>query len=124
MSRACYARDRRGLEVQGDLQAVGTEAAPITFTSEINNDGNQWVGIYFNTGTGYLKHLVMRYAGDRYNASIYVGAVRTDGEVRIENSLIERAGTDNDGAYPISIDADELHQVTLLNNTFAQNFPN
>ena len=50
------------LTVQGDLQAVGTIARPILFTSFDDTGPGQWDGLYFQNGSGNLEHLTVRYA--------------------------------------------------------------
>ncbi len=82
-----------GLIVQGHLEAIGTSAQPITFTSEIAGPG-QWDGIAFTGGSGHLRHTTVRYGGDYKNignphnrANIAVLDVLT-GQVLIESSQI------------------------------------
>ncbi len=77
------------LAVNGHLEAVGTPANPITFTSSSGAAGD-WEGLYFygggiNQGTGRLRHATVRYGGDIQYANIYVYDV-TDGQVLIESS--------------------------------------
>ncbi len=55
------------LIVEGDLQAIGTSAQPITFTSSTNNGPYQWNGIAIDGGTGTFDHVTLRYAGDFTN---------------------------------------------------------
>jgi uncharacterized repeat protein (TIGR01451 family) len=51
------------LRVRGHLQAVGTEAQPIVFTSVTDSDSGQWAGLVFDQGTGDLRHVTVRYGG-------------------------------------------------------------
>ncbi len=51
------------LIVEGHLQAVGTEAQPIIFTSQTDSAPGQWPGITIDGGTGTLEHVIVRYAG-------------------------------------------------------------
>ena len=81
------------LVVQGHLQAVGTEEAPVVFTSRQDSGPYQWKGITFEGGTGLLRHAIVRYAGrGSYGgpgggSGITAANVQT-GEVRIENSQV------------------------------------
>ena len=59
-----WATNDNHLLIQGHLEAVGTAANPILFTSTANNDSNQWGGLYFNGGSGHLNHVTVRYGGD------------------------------------------------------------
>ncbi len=63
------------LVVRGHLQAVGTEAEPIVFTSHADSGPYQWKGLTFEGGTGLLRHTIVRYAGRGcYGCSTYDGA--------------------------------------------------
>ncbi len=82
------------LVVRGHLEAVGTAAQPIIFTSHADSGPGQWMGLAFDGGTGNLRHTIVRYAGRGcYGCSIYDGAgilargVLT-GAVRIEASQV------------------------------------
>jgi hypothetical protein len=83
------------LQVLGHLEAVGSESAPITFTSVSDSRPGQWTGLVFDGGTGNLVHTTVRYGGDHSNSvlsyrqgsNIAMRNVLT-GEVRIENSAI------------------------------------
>ena len=114
------------LLIQGHLKAVGTAANPIIFTSAVDTDRNQWGGLYFNGGSGHLNHVTVRYGGDYLSsdfqyANIYVEKIRAGGELLIENSQILNAGTEAEPAYGMAIEATELPQVRLENNTFSGN---
>ena len=116
-------RDNQQLQVQGHLEAAGTAANPIIFTSELDTDINQWDGIHFNGGTGHLKHTIVRYGGDNFGASrrsnIYIRDIPLNGEIFIENSQIHYSGS-----YPLTIQADELHQLRLVGNDFSDSDEN
>lgn len=47
----------------GGLQAVGTPAQPITFTSAQNSGPGEWSGLVFDGGTGRLRYVTVRYSG-------------------------------------------------------------
>ncbi len=80
--------------VQGHLEAAGTEAEPVVFTSHDDSGPYEWRGIAFDGGTGLLRHAIVRYAGrECYGCPGYTGAgIRVAGvqagEVRIENSRV------------------------------------
>lgn len=84
------AKDARGLNIYGTLNAQGTAAQPIIFTSEANTSGGQWDGLWFsaasgNVGKGTLDYVDIRYGGDNYaNLYLYTGA-----NVTLTNSTIE-----------------------------------
>lgn len=79
------------LRVQGDLQAVGTPALPITFTSGADSAWGQWPGVVFAGGTGHLSYVTARYGGiqSSLNTNGTLNAVNVPaGGLLIENSLI------------------------------------
>ncbi len=78
------------LKVAGYLDAVGTAAQPITFTSADDSGPGQWAGLFFDGGAGYLRHAIVRYGGDAGGLKYSGIAVRDvlAGEVRIENSQV------------------------------------
>ncbi len=51
------------LRVEGRLEAIGTPARPITFTSSVNTGACQWQGLVFDGGAGDLRYATVRYAG-------------------------------------------------------------
>ncbi len=62
-------RSSAELRVLGHLQAVGllvtgVVTEPIIFTSAGNSGPDQWQGLVFDGGTGYLRHVVVRYGGN------------------------------------------------------------
>ena len=80
------------LDVLGRLEAIGTPAQPITFTS-VNEDWNKrWNGLLFDGGTGRMTNVVVRRSGGGWNsAGIWAAvAVRNalTGEVRLESSQV------------------------------------
>jgi uncharacterized repeat protein (TIGR01451 family) len=128
-----YGRDGTYIEVEGTLQAVGTAENKIIFSSEasqINPQGNQWAGLFFNGGAGQLNHTIISYGGDifpttTYRATIYIKTVKAGNEVRIENSQIQHGGTSADNLHgSVAINVGALHQVRLIDNNFSDNFPN
>jgi hypothetical protein len=92
------------LRVEGHLDATGTAAQPITFTSYENSAPNQWAGLVFDgtdgEGTGRLRHATVRYGG-RGNSvleilpgyhsgnNITIYNVK-NGEVRLDHVLVEK----------------------------------
>jgi len=78
--------DNTELKILGHLEAVGTAAEPVTFTSSsaVDDPSTWWRGIFFDGGTGNLKHVtVSKWHGDA-RAGIVVQDVLT-GQVRIES---------------------------------------
>ncbi len=51
------------LRVEGTLEALGTITRPITFTSIVDTGPYQWSGLAFEGGTGRLRYVTVRYAG-------------------------------------------------------------
>ena len=47
------------ISVQGFLEANGTNERPTTFTSLVDSAPEQWHGISFNGGGGYLNHIII-----------------------------------------------------------------
>jgi uncharacterized repeat protein (TIGR01451 family) len=60
--------------VQGHLEALGTPAEPITFTSTADTGPGQWGGLAFDGGTGHLRYVTLRYAGQRNSVSDDLGS--------------------------------------------------
>ncbi len=111
-------RDSARLEVQGHLQAVGLSSQPITFTSSADSGPGEWEGLYFNGGTGHLRHATVRYGGDADRcANIYVVNV-TGGEVRIESSQVLSAATYLAYDYGLHV---SNGWVVISDTTFAHN---
>ena len=59
--------DNTCLRVSGHLYAVGTETQSITFTSSADSEPEEWRGLAFEGGTGYLRHVTVRYGGQEYD---------------------------------------------------------
>ncbi|GMT98621.1 hypothetical protein KH5H1_27400 [Corallococcus caeni] len=96
----------------GSLNAVGTEAAPITFTGTTATPGS-WKGLAFksNNPANVLEHVVISYAGSEdafccdyfhgpggsleVRAAVVVGSQLQDSvsQVRIANTTVEKSGT-------------------------------
>lgn len=103
--------DNVELLVEGYLEALGTSAQPILFTSAVDSGPGQWSGLAFDGGGGHLRYATVRYAGDRNSVTdAGIGAwARSNiamrdvqaGEVRLENVTIrDMATTDQDmGIY-------------------------
>jgi hypothetical protein len=75
------------LQVLGHLEAVGTEGDPILFTSATDTGPGQWSGLAFDGGTGDLRHVTVRYAGDQ-NGITYSSIGVRNGQLRIESSQV------------------------------------
>ena len=82
------------LIVNGQLEAAGSEAAPIVFTSHSDSGPAQWQGITFDGGTGLLRHAIVRYTGrscygcpGTTSAAIAAVGVQS-GQVVIEDSQV------------------------------------
>ena len=87
-------RDATKLHVLGRLEALGTAARPITFTSEADTGPAGWSGLVFDGGAGELRHATVRYGGDPdgvlpagEGSNISVRNVLT-GQVRLESSQV------------------------------------
>ena len=110
------------LDVQGHLEAVGTEAQPIIFTSQTDNGLEQWPGITFDGGTGTLRHVTVRYAGrgcygcQGYQSGAIAAFGVQSGQVTIEDSQVIGAasGSNSDhGLYVID------SRVAVTNTLFS-----
>ncbi|GAB4434351.1 MAG: hypothetical protein Kow0031_16060 [Anaerolineae bacterium] len=82
--------DNVGLTVEGHLEAIGTPAQPITFTSVADTGPGEWRGIHFGPSTagestGNLKYVTLRYWGDFWSG---IRVWNDGGLVSIENSQI------------------------------------
>lgn len=77
--------------VRGHLQAVGTRAAPILLTSTQETGPAEWEGIHFEGGTGTLRHLTIRFAGDQLPGTLEL----TGGaSVTVRDALIHFGASD------------------------------
>jgi peptide methionine sulfoxide reductase MsrB len=84
-------RGAMDLEIYGDLQAVGTQALPIIFTSSVDNEPWSWAGLVFNGGTGTLDYTTVRYAGNGNDIAGIGGSnitIINGSEVMIDHSEI------------------------------------
>ena len=116
-----------GLDIQGALNASGTAAAPIYFTSlrddsaetlgDTANDGGtpiakqgDWNGLYFDTGSsGNLDHIVVRYGGSDLQGEVQIKSA----SLSLTNSTLidcSSAGLRIDGSSP-----------TVIGDTFQDN---
>lgn len=95
------------LWVDGELDAIGTEAAPIVFTSSrANPSPNDWYGIYFGEGaTGVIDHAIVEYANN--------GIECYRSSPAITNNIIQNC-------YFNGIDLDESAS-NIENNTITRN---
>ncbi|MCB0254606.1 MAG: right-handed parallel beta-helix repeat-containing protein, partial [Anaerolineae bacterium] len=93
----------KALLVEGYLEALGTATEPITFTSSANTGGAQWAGLAFGGGSGHLRYVTVRYAGDSnvvsasvFNNGYYRSAVTVkDGTLLLENSTLRDTVSDS-----------------------------
>ncbi len=106
-----WSRDWATLVVQGHLEAVGSAAEPIVFTSQADSGPYQWMGITFDGGTGTLRHAIVRNTGRGcYNCPIFYSAAVAvlnvqAGQVTIQDSqIITSAGgpNSNTGLYVVN----------------------
>ncbi|MCA9917978.1 MAG: hypothetical protein KC445_08505 [Anaerolineales bacterium] len=100
------------LDVQGHLEAVGTAVNPILFTSIDDLPANNWSGISVS-GSANFEQVTMRYA---YTALFLSGG--GGGVVSLTDSTMEE-----NLVYPIVVNTDALHRLTMNNITFSNNVP-
>lgn len=100
------------LDVQGHLEAVGTAVNPILFTSIDDLPANNWSGISVS-GSANIEQVTMRHA---YTALFISGS--GGGVVSLIDSTVEENLT-----YPIVVNTDALHRLTMNNVTFSNNLP-
>lgn len=101
------------LEVKGRLNALGTATSPITFTSQNERFADDWKGLYFNSGTGDLRHVLVRFAG-----TSAISIEKSSGVSVIDSSLSDN-GTDSNG-FAFFADDNSAH-ITLKNSILANN---
>lgn len=89
---AVYGHTQTYLEVDGRLNAVGTSGSPILFSSYLNSEAGEWVGVIVNgyegVGQATLDYVTIRYAGqaywsDRFNLGVFEG-----GQVTVTHSTL------------------------------------
>ncbi|MDX9953013.1 MAG: Ig-like domain-containing protein [Anaerolineae bacterium] len=120
------------LQVQGHLHAISTPERPITFTSQTNDAGGQWHGLYFNGGTGNLQHVVARYGGGANSGGLRGNIVAQNvppGGLHIEQSALHSCSyyalmvrdshvtldgstVTNNGSYSVYVDGGSVVTVT------------
>ena len=98
--------------VDGRLQAIGTPTSPITFTSAADSAPGEWEGIILQGGSSQLENVVIRNGRE----SLLIGSLNPTATVQISDSVFSHSSL-----TPIAIQADNLHQVSLSNVTFANN---
>ncbi len=103
-----------GYVYNGSLSAIGTEASPIVFTSNLASPApGSWKGIYFDSETNdlttVLEHCIVEYAGQDYKASIMC----EDSYPAIRNCTVRYSAT-----YPIRVRAKKMN---LSGNTYTDN---
>ena len=101
------------IDVEGHLEALGTEANPILITSINDLATDRWQGINV-TGSANFEHVTMRYA---FTPLFIIGSI--GGDVLLENSVLEE-----NSVYPIVVSTDALHRLKMNNVTFSNNTPN
>jgi uncharacterized repeat protein (TIGR01451 family) len=109
------------LQVQGHLDAIGTTTSPVLFTGRSDTTTWRWKGLFFDGGTGDLRHVTVRYGGSPNSASISGNIVAQNvlaGEVRISDSVVsnaQRSSYTDAGMYVMD------SHVTVSNTLFTQN---
>ncbi|MEM7538797.1 MAG: hypothetical protein AAF639_41945 [Chloroflexota bacterium] len=106
----------RSLTIQGHLEAVGTAATPIIFTSDEDTAAEQWRSIEFENGSGQLAHVVVRHGGQNSTPGIHIQSVTQGKQVVVKNSTLSQ----NHG-YGIQVRESALHAVELGGNLFEDN---
>jgi len=101
------------LEVKGRLNAQGTTTSPITFTSQNERSADDWKGLYFNGGTGDLRHILVRFAG-----TSAISIEKSSGVSVVDSSLSDN-GTNSNG-FAFFADDNSAH-ITLKNTILANN---
>ncbi|SHL32617.1 Right handed beta helix region [Desulfatibacillum alkenivorans DSM 16219] len=128
---------------KGVLQCLGTEEAPVTFTSALCNPApGDWGGIYFSDacrGPSILQHAVVEYAGSvLWNSQSEAGIYMYKGAPTIQycdirankgagifcrhddtNDALIRCNNLTDNHQGIKLDANA--QPTIINNNFVRN---
>jgi len=92
----------KALLVEGHLDALGTAAQPITFTSFADSGSGQWAGLGVDGGSADLRHTTVRYAGDGndvstsiFNLGYYRAALTVrEGRVTLETVTLQAAAGD------------------------------
>jgi hypothetical protein len=102
------------LAVRGHLEAIGTEMAPITFTSAADSGPGEWSGIVVLEGSAYLDHAVLRYGGAPSLGIVNLEPPAGGGPVVIANSTLHDYAD-----YAVTVAPDLLHRLALDNVTFA-----
>lgn len=100
------------LIIQGNLQAIGTDAEHIVLRAVTEGPGN-WGGILLQDGTATLDYVELSYAND---SAIRVSD-STANALTVTNSTI----FDNYN-FPIYVYPAMLHQLTLANNSYYGNY--
>jgi len=96
----------------GRLEATGTAAQPITFTSAANNGPGDWASLVI-AGSARLQHTV--FQNSAYNLDV-IGAA--GGPVLVADSLLQNA------VYGLRVTTPALPRLTLSNVTFTNNLTN
>jgi len=107
-----FLHEANTMVVDGRLQAIGTPTSPITFTSATDSAPGEWEGIILQGGSSQLENVVIRNGRE----SLLIGSLNPTATVQISDSVFSHSSL-----TPIAIQADNLHQVSLSNVTFANN---
>jgi uncharacterized repeat protein (TIGR01451 family) len=90
------------LQVAGYLDASGTTAEPITFTSATDSGPGQWAGFYVNSGELNLQHATVRYAG-QYNGWGRAAVNVAYGAANIDSSRIFSSANVGNADYGVHL---------------------
>ncbi len=116
------------LGIEGHLEAVGSPAQPITFTSAANSGGYQWSGLVFDGGSGDLSYVTVRYGGQPNSVLSDNGANITARDVLSRELTLRNASIESEfyfwGGYRTAPDyglyAQNSH-VIISNTLFTEN---
>ena len=107
-----FASNDFGLMVEGSLHTFGTPSEPVIMTSLADSAPGEWQGITLEGGSVQLSNTIVRYGEE----ALIVDSLDADDVVQLEDSYLQ-----NNLRAPIGIKANNLHQLSLANVTFANN---
>jgi uncharacterized repeat protein (TIGR01451 family) len=110
-----------GVRIYGTMNAIGTPAQAITFTSIADSAAGEWGGIRFDgsgsyEGRGTFEYVTVRNGGDTFDSVSTNLAVKHDGVITVSNSVVE--DTSGTGIYVEDALA-WLEDLTVRNNSNA-----
>jgi len=134
-----YMSENSSLQVNGILNATGTETNRIRFIS--NSQGRCWNGIRFNSGsTGNFRFCDLEFGGTGNSAQIYLnnptnlsieystirnscgsGILGTIGSSRRSILIISNCLISNNAEFGISLSKGDSATITISNNTVSNN---